>query len=323
MIKSLTKIKDFIPVFIACFFLVIISSNKGLSTYTVEGIKMYFATLFPTLFPYLFITTLLSFMRGTGKLIKKLSPIFSKVFKVNGACGYAYIMSLLSGYPVGSMLICELREQNLISEKEAENGAVLCSTSSPSFLIMVIGELCFSSTLLGLFLYLAHLLSSLSVGLIFCRRGKCSPSKFTELSLKKTDNVLYDSIVSSVNSILFVGGLITLFYLFTEILFSLGFLRPLSSLLSLILGNSEVSLAVTFGLFETTKGIKCLSLLPPSRLVFCVSAFLCGFSGVCVILQSIAYLKKAKIKTAPFLLSKATSAVFSLIYSFIFSLLLF
>ncbi len=285
---------------------------------------MYFLTLFPSLFPYVFITTLLSFMKTTGKIAKSLSPLTSKVFKVNGGVGYCYLMSLISGCPVGAMLVSNLRLENIISQTEGERGSALCSTYSPSFLITVVGAFCFSSVKLGLFLFLSHLISSFIIGLIFSMYKKDDfPSPFFAISQKKTDNFLYDGIVSSINSVTFVGGIITLFYLFTEILFSLGILNLPIALFAKILGNEEVAKALIFGLFETTKGIKVISSLPPSRQTFLVASFLCGFSGASVILQSLAYLKRAKIKTAPFIFSKIISAVLNLTFSFIFSLLLF
>ena len=52
-----------------------------------------------------------------------------------------------------------------------------------------------------------------------------------------------------------------------------------------------------------------------------IASFVCGFGGLAVIAQSLAYLKKAKIKTAPFLFAKLTHAVLSTVYSVILSFL--
>lgn len=324
MIKKLIKIKDYFPFLLIVFFATCLAFERSFSAFTIEGIKMYFLTLFPSLFPYLFVTAMLSFVKGGDIISKFISPFFSRVFKVNGACGYAYFISLISGYPVGAITVSRLKKNNQISEAEAVRASILCSTSSPSFIITVVGAICFNSTMVGLFLFLAHFLSSITVGLIFSRYKKdIPPTPLTFDEKITTDNFIYDGIISTVNSALFVGGLVTLFYVFTEILYTLGILSLPINLLSCLIADKELSKAIVFGLFETTKGIKLLSLIKPSSLTFCVCSFLCGFSGLSVILQSVCYLKTAKIKTAPYLLSKIFSAVLNLFYSFIFSLLLF
>ncbi len=324
MIKKLIKIKDYLPFLLIIFFATCLAFERSFSSFTIEGIKMYFLTLFPSLFPYLFVTAMLSFVKGGDIISKLLSPFFSRVFKVNGTCGYAYFISLISGYPVGAITVSRLKKNNQISEAEAVRASILCSTSSPSFLVTVVGAICFNSTIVGLFLFLTHLLSSITVGLIFSRYKKdITPTPLTVNEKINTDNFIYEGIISTVNSALFVGGLVTLFYVFTEILYSLKLLSLPINLISFIVSNEEIGKAIVFGLFEPTKGIKLLSLISPSSLTFCVCSFLCGFSGLSVILQSVCYLKTAKIKTVPFLLSKVFSAVFNLFYSFIFSLLLF
>ena len=104
-------------------------------------------------------------------------------------------------------------------------------------------------------------------------------------------------------------------------LFNLKIISPIVDLLTVLLNSESLAKGITFGFFECTRGIKELSSLPQKvALPFC--AFLSGFGGISVIAQSLAFLKKAKIKTAPFLLSKVTAAVISLIFGFIFSFLL-
>ena len=52
-----------------------------------------------------------------------------------------------------------------------------------------------------------------------------------------------------------------------------------------------------------------------------IASFIVGFGGLSVILQSIAYLKKAKIKTAPFLFGKILTAFVNFIVGFIINVI--
>ena len=76
------------------------------------------------------------------------------------------------------------------------------------------------------------------------------------------------------------------------------------------------------GLFECTKGIKALSSGGITALTLPVASAICGLGGLSVIAQSTAYLKKAKIKTAVFVLAKTITAIISFFVGLLFSFLL-
>lgn len=323
MINILKKNKDLFPVLIALSFMVILATNKNFSSFTLDGIKMYFYFLLPSLFPYFFLVTVLSLLKGIGKLARLFSPISSRVFKVNGACGYAYFMSLIAGYPIGASLIADFKNSHLISTIEAERGSVLCSTSSPAYLISTVGAIMFDSALFGALLFFCHLLSSITIGIIFSFYKKDKPTLLSAISIDKTDEILFEGITGAVNSTLFVGAIITLFYILTEILYSLGLLNLPITLLTAVFKNEKVSLAIVFSLFENGKGMKVLSTLGISRLSFILSCVLCGFSGLSIILQSVVYLKRAKIKIAPFILSKIMVAIINLVFGLILAFIFF
>jgi hypothetical protein len=159
------------------------------------------------------------------------------------------------------------------------------------------------------------LLSAITIGIIFSFYKRGDAIKDIALfNTKKVDNILYESAYSSVISILVVGAIITIFYIFSNLLFSLNLLNPLIHIFSFILGNKNIAKGFIFGLFECTQGLKILARFGAGLPLL---AFVCGFSGISVIMQSLAYLKKAKIKTAPFLLSKFLSAVLNFLYCFI------
>lgn len=313
------------------FFLVLIciaitiSFGNGYISAVSQGINLWATCVLPALFPYFFITAILSGLKATEYISKKLSPFTTKLFSVNGCVGYALLMSLLSGYPIGAKIVSDLKENGLIDQNESVRASALCSTSSPMFILGSVGNVMFNNRFFGTLLYLCHLLSIFVVGLIFKNYKKNSaPSKnLNYFSSRKLDNVLYESTYSAVISVLTVGGLITIFYLLSEILLRTGILSPLTSLFTLILGDNLLAEGLSIGLFECTRGLKILSCGAPSFLTLPVTASICGFGGLSVIAQSVAHLKKAKIKTAPFLLSKTLSAVLNFMIGIILSTIFF
>ena len=131
---------------------------------------------------------------------------------------------------------------------------------------------------------------------------------------------LYESAYSSVVSVLVVGGLITIFYLLTQILYDFHLLDGIIWVFNLIFKDENLATGLSLGLFECTNGLKYLSKSKGQILSLPLCAFLCGFGGISIIMQSIAYLKKAKIKTTALVFSKLLSAVLNFIVGLILAL---
>lgn len=325
MTKSLDCFLELLLFFLMTAFAFLLAFGKNYSYAMTDGLNLWIVCVLPSLFPYFFITAIFSSLKITGKISSFLSPVTVKSFKINGSVGYAFFMSVVSGYPVGAKIVSDLKIGNALSDAESVRAAALCSTSSPMFLISSVGRLMFGSSRFGILLFICHLLSVLTTGLMFSfYKRKDRPSKNRAyVPVKKVDNLLYESVFSAVNSVLIVGGLITVFYLLTEVLFSLGIFNPFVSFLSKATGSEAYAQATVFGFFECTRGLKAISSCKAAPLTLPLCAAICGFGGLSVIAQSVAYLKKAKIKTAPFLISKLLSAVFGFLYGLIFSLLFF
>ena len=322
MTKKLNAVLDCSFFILLITISLILALGSGFNAAVTDGIKLWAACVLPSLFPYFFITAILSSLSVTSKISKLLSPITKRAFNCGGLVGYAFFMSLLSGYPIGAKTVSDLKSKGLIGEEEAVRAACVCSTSSPMFLIGSVGNLMFNSTEFGIKLLATHLIAATLNGVIFSfykrKKGFSSAADFT---LQKADNVLYEAVYSAVISVLVVGGLITVFYLLTEILLRTGVLLPVINLLNLILHDLNAAQGITLGLFECTKGLKLISSSNLGSFTLPITAAVCGFGGLSVIIQSVAYLKQAKIKTAPFLLSKVTGAVVNFLIGLIITLI--
>ena len=77
----------------------------------------------------------------------------------------------------------------------------------------------FLSKKIGFIIYLSHVLSALINGLIFRSYGKSETTIRSRLSPKKDLNVLYESVYNAVISVLIVGGFVSVFYVFSDILY--------------------------------------------------------------------------------------------------------
>ena len=326
MTKKLNLFYELIIFALLLAFALIIAVGGNFTYATVEGIKLWVACVLPALFPYFFITAILSSLSVTGKIANNLSPLTKRLFNTGGLCGYAFFISLISGYPLGAKTVADLKKQNLLSEVESIRASAFCSTSSPMFLIGSVGNVMFRSSLFGFLLFITHLLSAFSMGVIFSfyKRNRERNNEFlSPVKPLKADNILYESVYSAVISVLVVGGLITVFYLLTEVLLTFKILSIPINLLSKVLSDSSVAECIVLGLFECTRALKTLSLSNFTLFTLPVCASVCGFGGLSVIVQSLAYLKNAKIKAAPFIFAKILSAALNFIFGLLISLMFF
>lgn len=303
------KIAGFFALILLFTAAIMLSASRRYQGAVMDGISLWAAAVLPALFPYLIITTFVSSLKITGDIANALSPVTKKLFNVSGVGGYALFISLMSGYPVGAKTVSDLKIRGALTGAESVRASALCSSSSPMFLIGSIGNLTFNSPLFGLLLFITHVISVITVGFVFSfYRRKERPAACTVSFINSSDNLLYDGVYSAVMAVLVVGGIITVFYLLTEMLAGIGVLGAISGLLNTVIHDGNLADGIATGIFECTKGLKIIAAGGISLLTLPISAAICGFGGISVIMQSIAYLNKAKIKTAPFFLSKILAA---------------
>ena len=74
----------------------------------LNGLKLWLNFIVPTLFPFFVFTALLTKLGALSKGSLHFAPAMQKLFRLPGAAAYCFAMSALSGYPVGSRILCEL-----------------------------------------------------------------------------------------------------------------------------------------------------------------------------------------------------------------------
>ena len=271
-----------------------------------------------TLCAELIVPSLLPFFAASGLLIRLglprelgrfLSPVCTRLWGVSGAGASAFLAGLLGGYPLGAQTIGELYTAGQISRKEAERLLLFCNNTGPSFLVGVIGSSLFSSRAVGLALYAIHALSALLIGVLF--RGP----KGESLPLSQSDDqpfslALVGAVRQAVSGILSVSGFVVLFCVLSGMLESVGFFSAAARLLSPLTGASpEMIRALLTGLLELSGGIGALRGLPPCRAHFILCAFLCGWGGLSVQMQTLAVLAETDLDCSRQLLTRLLSGL--------------
>jgi len=327
--------KIFIPFCICMFtFFLIVFSNSNLIS-AKKGLELWVNSVVPSLFPFFIATELLSHTNIPFLLGRFLNRFMKPFFNVPGISVFPFIMGIISGYPIGAKIVTNLKKQEKITSTEAERLIAYVNNSSPLFIIGTIGIGLFKNLQIGLLLFLTHILSSLSVGFIF----RWWKYKHKEKIYKKTNNIvsnrniisltnlgeiLSNSIITSINTILLIGGFIVLFSVIISILENSKILNFLSNLIIPLLNifriPSYFANGIISGLFELTNGINKVAITSNNcisvNIIIC--AFLLGFSGISIGLQILSIISKAKISIKPYFIGKLLQGILAAVYTYLF-----
>lgn len=328
--------RNFISIiFLAFTFGLLIFSNSNL-TAVKSGLSLWATSVVPSLFPFFVATELLmhtNIVYGLGLIFNKyMKPIFN----IRGEGAFAFIMGIISGYPVGAKIASNFRKNNTCTKEECERLLSFTNNSGPLFVIGTIGILMFKSTTIGILLFITHILSSISVGILFrfWKANKKSNDytyninskihKSKNVSLSNLGEVLAESITSATSTILLIGGFIVIFSSIISILKASGILNMCSTLIypvfNLLHIDTEFCMPLISGFLEITNGIVSISNIASRKLSINIilSAFLLGFGGISVLLQVLSITSKTDLSIKPYILGKLLHGILASIYTYIF-----
>lgn len=317
-------VKYIILIFLILTSVLLFTNPKTYINSIYEGLCVWATAVLPALLPFFIITrsfTALNIIPYNNKFFN----ILGKIFKVP-ACGiYIFIMSVISGYPVGAKLIAEFFEQGCITQKQATKLVCLCMTSGPLFIVGTVGCMFLGSVKLGFILLLSHILGAIFNGLLY--RNKITKDitfKNFNNSQINSNNILYEIMINSILSVMVVGSYIAIFYMLINMLFTSNTITPIKFILDKLLNFFNINGAadsVLIGLTEVTQGCKMISLINLSEIKkVVISSLLIGFGGICVHLQSLTFLISSKVNIKFYFISKISQSILSSIISFVLML---
>lgn len=325
------KLKSAIIPFAICVFTIflLIFSNDNLVA-AKNGIFMWYSSVLPSLLPFFMATELISYTNIVPYIGKILTPIMRPLFNVPGEGAFALILGIISGYPVGAKMVVTLKENGICTSAEAERLLAFTNNSGPLFIIGTVGLGIFLDYKIGLLLLFTHILACLSVGFLFRFWKKNSFEdkknyKFNfaqnNISFCNLGEVLSKSIISSINSIVMIGGFIVLFSVIITMLTNSKILQIISLLFQPIFSifniSNFTSISLITGIIEVTNGLFALSHVSNISiyLKLYLTSFLLGFGGFSVLLQVLSITSKAKISIKPYFIGKLLQAIFAVVYT--------
>lgn len=332
------KLKDYIIPFLFLFFTIclVIFSNSNL-TAAKQGLILWANSVIPSLFPFFVATELLSYTNITTLLGRVLNKFMKPVFNVRGEGSFAFIMGIISGYPVGAKLACDFRENNICSKAECERLLSFTNNSGPLFIMGTVGVGMFGSSTIGFLLFITHILACITVGMFF-RFWKINEDKTNSIfnkhnfinkniSLSELGEILGKAITDSISTVAMIGGFVVIFSVIISILNSSHIINLLSDILAPILNlfniPSNFGNCIITSILEITNGINLISNIRIKNISLSIilSAFFLGFGGISILLQVLSITSKTDLSIKPYILGKLLHGLFAALYTYLFMLI--
>ena len=298
--KKRVKITLVFLVFLIGFLTVFSCYNcvlKGVSS----GIRLCGSVIIPSLFPVLCLTSFLTFSGVLEAFSIRLDSISQKCFHLSGYFIPIFLISMVSGYPVGAAVANSVFENNRISVKELNKIALVSCSAGPGFVLLAVGVNIFNSFEIGEILFFSNLIACVFTAFFVTRFYKKTKEKarFCCSSIVISDIVVF-SVSSATSAIISICAFTIIF-------------SAIVNVLTLFCKN-KVAFLASVGILEVTNGVFEAANAKVALPFVCA---IIGFGGLSVIFQISALLK---CNRPPIIKIIATRA-FCAILSFVFCLL--
>lgn len=298
-----------------------------------DGLMLCYNVIIPSLFPFFVLSSLVVELGLAGYLGRAMEKVMRPLFNVSGACASAVVLGFVGGYPVGAKTAISLYQNGACTKTEAERLLAFCNNSGPAFILGVVGTGVFASSRVGLFLYFAHMLASVCIGLLFRfykagRRNGRERRAAPQFQTKHLSAALTGSITGSFLSTLNICAFVIFFTVVIRMLFLSGFLGAMAAALSVIFAplglTVEWAQSLLTGIIELTSGVWALAGSGALAGRMSMAAFMLGWAGVSVHCQVLSFLGDSGLSPRTYFLGKlihgGLSALFTALLCRVFPL---
>lgn len=276
-----------------------------------EALGMCFSSIIPALLPFFVFSSLFvgfGFAEITGKA---LGRVMRPVFNVSGAAASAFILGIVSGFPVGAKTAIDLYRRGLCSKAETERTLAFCNNAGPAFVLGTVGVGIWSSTRVGWLLWSAQTAAAVITGIFFGLFWKgsdefCPPSEAKRERVVRFLPTLVNAVRDSAVSLVYISAFIVFFAIVIAMLSSFGIIPAAASFLAKIpfpLNSSDWEHLLS-GIVEFTSGIKMIGAEEPFRRSLTLTSAVLGWAGLSVHCQVLSYISDAGISAKAYIVGK-------------------
>ena len=293
-----------IPMILIITMIVLVLMNpKAVKQGMVDGINICLTNLIPSLFPLFFLIGYLAEYVPNIRL--KLPRKLTETCGLNNGTATLYILSLISGYPVGAISIKNLTSKNAIDQKDAYRLMGFCNNAGPAFIFGLTITL-FQAKWLPWLIWGIQIASSILVS-ITLPKEKHTTHITSKIHEKRT---LTQVMLNCIRSVTMVCAWVVFF-------------RSIIALVEVSLPEAitPTTRTVIKGFFELSNGCIALSTIPSDAFRFVLFNLFLSFGGICVWLQIIS--SAEALITSTFFFGKSLHMLFCSLISLLVQRLIF
>lgn len=135
--------KLIILLFLILTFCILTHSPLSL-TYASMGLELWFRKMIPSLLPFMILSGIMVRLKLTEKMAMAIFPVVGPVYRVRKNVVYCMMLGFLCGFPMGAKVTADLLERDMLTEKEAEYLLAFCNNIGPvyfcSFVLPLLGR---------------------------------------------------------------------------------------------------------------------------------------------------------------------------------------
>ena len=262
----------------------------------LEYTELFLKKIFPVSFIFFTVSNLL--------IEYNFIQFFQQLFKVKSPFIFAFLLSLISGFPSGAIYTKEMLDKGIINVKDANKIIMFTHFPNPLFVINSIGII-LNSKFRAYILLLSIILSNFIIFLVLNNKNSS-----TALECKDNNDFslcLTNSIIRSIKCIVIVYGISVFFFL-------------IATFLNKIVDNTYYYVIIN-GIFDLTKGIYSTTLISN---IFIRSLFIIifiTFGSLSIHFQIKSILSDTNINYNNFIFGRILSCILTIIIFFIMMLL--
>lgn len=311
-----------IYLFIILMILFFFIKPKDAAAAALDGFDLWLHNVMPALFPFFVISAFMVNCKIMKLLQPYFEPIMRRIFGISGSGAFAYLVSIFSGYPVGTKTVCEMYQNKDIDRREATVLLTLCSNAGPVFVISTVGAMFYKNVSIAVILLIINYLSAFITGFIYSKYYKGAGKFLSSINQHPNEKILYTqaftkAVTSSVTAIINVGAFIVFFSVIIQLVVSLGMIDK-AALSSSILNLKTLASSFVISVLELTAGTRAYSIWANHHMILSVSlsAMAVGFGGLCVFFQSVSFVSETDLSVKSFFFGKLLQSLIAFILGY-------
>lgn len=303
--------KFILPILTVGVLVMILADASSAMTYAHDALTLCFKMIVPTLFPFFVCSSILIYSGFTKTLSSLFKFCMKPLFNVSPMGSSAFILGIISGYPLGAITAGELYKNSYITKTEAERLLAFCNNCGPLFILGSIGVSMYTKISYGVILYVIHILAAITVGILFRfykHNNYTAPKTIMTFPNRSAGEIFNIALNTSIQNILTVCGAIIIFSTASRLFLDLIPMTPVTD-------------AFVSGILEFVTGtLKISNLTMPIAKRLLLTSVIVGFAGISVHIQVIAVIAKYELSLLPYFIGKILHALISGVYIYLYLL---